>query len=230
MSYNNISAYAVSVLRGGRGMKVCELAKSQPAQPLELYEFESCPFCKKVRETLSELDLEYVSRASARGSHHREDFAKADKATRFPYLVDPNTDTALYESEDIIDYLHNTYGSGRNGVSKALSPLNTFSAFVASSVRMRGGTVSGDARTEQPKEALVLYSFEASPYCRKVREALCELDLDCHVKNVAKNSERRPELKERGGKVMVPYLIDANTGSEMYESDTIVEYLHSTYG
>lgn len=230
MNYNNISAYAVSVLRGGRGMKVCEVAKNQPVQALELYEFESCPFCKKVRESLSELDLEYVSRASAAGSHHRQDFAKADKTTRFPYLVDPNTDTALYESEDIIDYLHETYGSGRNGIKKAFSPLNTLSALVASSVRLRGGSVTGSARTDQPAEIIVLYGFEASPYCRKVREALCELDLDCHIKNVAKKSERRPELKELGGKLMVPYLIDANTGSAMYESDAIVDYLHTTYG
>ncbi|MBL4636883.1 MAG: glutathione S-transferase N-terminal domain-containing protein, partial [Kofleriaceae bacterium] len=152
------------------------------------------------------------------------------KKNSFPHLVDPNTDTALYESEDIIDYLYNSYGTGRNGVGKLLSPLNTFGAFVASAVRLRGSTVSGNARTTQPAELLELYNFEASPYCRKVREALCELDLDCRIRNVAKNSERRDQLKEAGGKVMVPYLIDPNTETQMYESDEIVEYLHRTYG
>ncbi len=230
MSLNTASAFAVSVLRGGRGMKVRQVLQTQPAVPLELYEFESCPFCKKVREVMSELDLEYISRASARGSHHREDFAREGKKTSFPFLVDPNSGTALYESEDIIDYLYATYGSGRNGVAKFFSPLNTCAAFVASAVRMRGSTVSGNARTKQPTELLELYNFEASPYCRKVREALCELDIDCRIRNVAKNSERRAELKEAGGKVMVPYLVDANTGTQMYESDEIVEYLHRTYG
>ena len=29
-----------------------------------------------------------------------------------PYLVDPNRDVAMYESDDIIDYLYDTYGLG----------------------------------------------------------------------------------------------------------------------
>ncbi len=48
--------------------------------------------------------------------------------------------------------------------------------------------------------------------------------------NVGKKSGRRAELVARGGKMMVPYLIDPNTGTEMYESDDIVAYLESTYG
>ena len=28
----------------------------------------------------------------------------------FPYLIDPNTDTQMYESKDIIDYLEDMYG------------------------------------------------------------------------------------------------------------------------
>ena len=82
---------------------------------------------------------------------------------------------------------------------------------------------------EQPAELLELYNFEASPYCRKVREALCELNLDYKVHNVAKLSSRRPELVARGGKMLVPYLIDPNTDTEMYESDDIVAYLNRTY-
>ena len=30
----------------------------RPAKPLVLYEFEGCPFCRKVREALTVLDLE----------------------------------------------------------------------------------------------------------------------------------------------------------------------------
>ena len=33
-----------------------------------------------------------------------------DGKLQFPYLVDPNTDTKMFESKDIIDYLENTYG------------------------------------------------------------------------------------------------------------------------
>ena len=72
--------------------------------------------------------------------------------------------------------------------------------------------------------------MEGSPYCRKVRETLCELDLVHLVRNVPKGSPRRAELRERGGKVQVPYLVDPNTQREMYESDDIVAYLEREYG
>ena len=38
------------------------------------------------------------------------------------------------------------------------------------------------------------------------------------------------ELIKRGGKRQVPYLVDADAGKEMYESDDIVEYLHQNFG
>ena len=37
-------------------------------------------------------------------------------------------------------------------------------------------------------------------------------------------------LVDRGGRMMVPYLADPNTGTELYESDDICEYLSQTYG
>ena len=39
----------------------------------------------------------------------------------------------------------------------------------------------------------------------------------------------RTELLERTGKVQVPYLADPNTGSAMFESDAIRDYLLATY-
>jgi glutathione S-transferase len=33
----------------------------------------------------------------------------------------------------------------------------------------------------------------------------------------------------RSGKMMVPYLVDPNTGTEMFESADIVAYLDATY-
>jgi glutathione S-transferase len=72
--------------------------------------------------------------------------------------------------------------------------------------------------------------MEGSPYCRKVRETLCRLDLDCHIKNASNRGPMRDELRARGGKKTVPYLVDPNTDTEMYESDDIVDYLRATYG
>jgi glutathione S-transferase len=40
----------------------------------------------------------------------------------------------------------------------------------------------------------------------------------------------RKVLAERTGQVQVPYLIDPNTGTEMFESAEILRYLETTYG
>ena len=46
-----------------------------------------------------------------------------------------------------------------------------------------------------------------------------------------KSGERfRPEVTDRGGKAQFPYLVDPNTGVEMYESLDIIAYLFETYG
>jgi len=228
---NNTHSWIASVLRGGLGLKVRFANQAQPAQPLELYEFETCPFCRKVREALSELDLEYISHPASTGSANRAQTPTRRGRKSYPYLVDPNTGRSMGESEDILDYLHETYGQGRERWRRALAPLNTASSAIVTAWRPFGGRVRrGLESREQQTQHLVLYNYEASPYCRKVRETLQALNLDCHVKNVAKASARRPELIGLGGKMQVPYLIDANTGAAMYESDVIVAYLRSTYG
>ena len=144
-------------------------------------------------------------------------------------IVDPNTGTELYESEDINDYLHKTYGAGRSGVMRALAPLSTVGAALASAVRPRGGRAH-TTRASQPPKLLELYNYENSPYCRKAREAMNELDLDYVVHSVARNSARRAQLIDLGGKMMVPFLVDPNADVAMYESDDIVAYLRATYG
>ncbi len=83
----------------------------------------------------------------------------------------------------------------------------------------------------RPATPVVVYEFEACPFCRKVREALTVLDLDADIRPCPKGGRRfRPELVARGGKAQFPYLVDPNTGKEMYESDDIVRYLHENYG
>ena len=66
------TSLGASAARLGAGMAVGGVGK-RPAEPLALYEFEACPFCRKVREALSILDLDAAStrarragRASAR--------------------------------------------------------------------------------------------------------------------------------------------------------------------
>ena len=227
--------FAVAVTRGLSGLIVHPHNRANPPRPelpLELYEFEGCPFCRKVRDGMSELDLAYIARSAAKGAETKRGAAVAlGGKAQFPLLRDPNTDTTLYESEAILDYLWSTYGPGRSTLARAAAPLNLASSAIASAIRPRGARVRpGLERREQPEHRLSLYQFEASPYCRKVREVLCELNLDCLILNVAKKSARRPELVALGGKMQVPFLVDPNTDTTLYESDDIVAYLEKTYG
>lgn len=231
ISFDEAWSVLVSGVRLGRGRRVRFAARS-PAQPLELWEFEACPYCRKVREVLSELDLEYVCHPVARGSAHRgETPTYAGGRKSYPYLVDPNTGAAMKESEDIIEHVFAEYGPGPGARSRRLAPIHTLGSFVASAIRPRGRAVRpGLSGRAPPKERLVLYSFEGCPFCRRVRERLHALDLVHVVKNAAKGSARRAELVAIGGRARVPFLIDPNTGARLYESSAICDYLEATYG
>ena len=102
----------------------------QPEQNLHLWSFESSPFSRLVRERLTELELPYVLHnlgkeqwadmgpAAMRikpGPYRpkpggkREAFLKRVGKVQVPYLEDPNTGKALFESADIMAYLEREY-------------------------------------------------------------------------------------------------------------------------
>ncbi|MGP4712729.1 MULTISPECIES: glutathione S-transferase N-terminal domain-containing protein [unclassified Psychrobacter] len=108
-------------------------ARGKPNEPLHLYGFEASPFCRLVREKLSELEVGYINHSVAReqiqdiggfgvrlsvGEYQPVKGGKRERLMnevmhgklQFPYLVDPNTDTQMYESKDIINYLDEHYG------------------------------------------------------------------------------------------------------------------------
>lgn len=76
---------------------------------------------------------------------------------------------------------------------------------------------------------LTLYVKTGCPYCAKVLAAGEELGIDFDLKNSIDPTVVE-ELIARGGKRQFPYLVDSENGTEMYESDDIVEYLHQHYG
>jgi glutathione S-transferase len=107
---------------------------------------------------------------------------------------------------------------------------NIATSMISTVLRATNGISSAPAAIK-PKQALQLYDIENCPYCRLVREALTELDLDAEIYPCPKAGERfRPELVERGGKAQFPYLVDRNSGVEIYESLDIIDYLFATYG
>jgi len=201
-----------------------------PGKPLVLYEFEACPYCRKAREALSHLDIDVEVRPVARQSPRRAELKARGGKIQVPYLVDPNTGVEMYESDDIVRYLYERYGSRPAPFLLRSRALGDWLSFLASGVRLGHGRRVVDGRKPPPEKVIELYNMESSPYCRKVREALCELDLTYFNRNIPHGSEEREALRARAGKVQVPYLIDPNTGKDLFESDDIVAYLYATYG
>ncbi len=103
------TAFTASVIRLGRGMRYRR--SHPPALLLELYSYEGCPFCRIVRETLSELELPYLLHNVPRGGARREALVALAGKMQVPYLVDPNTEVAMFESADIVRYLNETYAA-----------------------------------------------------------------------------------------------------------------------
>jgi glutathione S-transferase len=221
------TSLGATLLRVPAGLSVATLGK-RPQQPLQLYEFEGCPFCRKVREALSMLDLEVdVLPCPKGGQRFRSEVVRMGGKAQFPYLVDPNTGKSMYESDEIIRYLFSEYGDGRVPWVLNLGPLTTASAALAGLLRPGRGITYRKARA--PEKPLELWSFESSPFCRIAREALCSLELPYRLHNVAKGSASRAAFVERSGRMMVPFLVDPNTQVEMFESADIVAYLERTY-
>jgi glutathione S-transferase len=181
-----------------------------------------------VRETLSVLDLDAMVYPCPKGGpRYREEVKRRGGKAQFPYLVDPNTGQAMYESDDIVRYLCTTYGDGTVPRLLDLGALTDVTMMFAGAWRAMAGMSYRRARA--PEQPLELWSFEASPYCRLAREALCRLELPYQLHNVAKGSARREAFVARSGRMMVPYLVDPNTGTAMFESADIVRYLDATY-
>ncbi|KAL5682249.1 hypothetical protein ACJX0J_008634, partial [Zea mays] len=82
----------------------------RPEKPIEIYEFEGCPFCRK-RDGNSLGPRCIILPLSSKGPTFRPKVLEMGGKKQFPYMVDPNTGVAMYESDDIIKYLADTYGA-----------------------------------------------------------------------------------------------------------------------
>ena len=66
----------------------------------------------------------------------------------------------------------------------------------------------GAAFTEssQPRTPLVFWGYDASPFCKVVRERLVELEIPHVLKTAARGSVKRQELYEKTGRFQVTLL------------------------
>lgn len=247
---DSVVSLAATLVAGPWGVQISRTA-GQPEQLLEVYEMENCPFCRVVRNVLTELDLDArIFPCPKGGKRFRPEVKARGGRELFPYLHDPNTGARLYESADIVAYLYETYAGGEPPSYASIKALRTSPSMAASALRFGRGIKARPGRL--PEQTLELYSFESSPYSRLVRERLCELELPYILRNCGRNQpvewivipalreklapdyaptqRNRKALMERTGRMQVPYLVDPNTGTEMYESARILRYLETTYG
>lgn len=211
-------------------LKDGEITVPVPPRPLQLFEFEACPFCRRVREAMTELDLSVEVYPCPKGSvRHRELVRSLGGKEQFPFLIDPNTGVSIYESSDIVNYLFEKYGNGKNP-SAGLLQSTLITGWMPTILRAgRGMTLWEKARRDQPPGMLELFSYENNPYARIVREALCELELPYILQNVGEGSRREKILMDLSGSKEVPFIIDPNTGTKMGDYKKILDYLFQTY-
>ena len=253
-----VQALASAITAGGRGANGTPFP-NQPEKALKLYEFEGSPFCRRVREVMTLLNLDYeVYPCPKGGTKYRKQVKELGGKMRFPFLVDENTGEKLYESQDIIHYLFKHYGkNGKTPKKYAHYPKYPVVAFAGTLINgARGVWIDKKiVNRAAPEQLIELWGFEASPYTRIVRGVLTELEIPFVFHNVAKErwQDQGPSVLRlkpgkyiplTGGKrekvvpvmgrvkndIQVPYLVDPNTGAQLIESESIVNYLQKQYG
>ena len=84
---------------------------------------------------------------------------------------------------------------------------------------------------------LELYQSEDCPYCKKVRARLSELGISYVIHNPRLPGDAGGDVTNEltydelttAGEDQIPYLVDTDRGTTIYESDDIVEYLETHY-
>ncbi len=247
-----------TILEGGRGVSGTPNPK-QPVRALQLYDREGCPFCRRVREVLTLLNLDYEVYPCPKGGSRFRPIAEQiiqeiGGTVQFPLFIDENTGVRLLGSQTIIDYLFKTYGkTGKTPAKWKNLPNKPILGTLVSAARLMRGLKAdpSNAKKALPAQLLQLWSFEGSPYTRLVRERLCELELPFELHNVAKErwqdmgpavlrlkpgpyvplagGKRERVITQMQGRLQVPYLVDPNTGVHLFESKDIIDYLNHTY-
>ncbi|OAL79708.1 glutathione S-transferase [Acinetobacter sp. SFB] len=249
-----VQALASALTAGGRGVSGTAFPQ-QPEKPLKLYEFEGSPFCRRVREVMTLLNLDYeVYPCPKGGQKYRKIVQEKGGKKQFPFFIDENSGTHMYESQDIIHYLFKHYGrTGKTPKKFAHYPKIPVAAFAGTIINGARGVWVNKKITDRevPSQLLELWGFEASPFTRIVRGVLTELELPFIFHNVPKErwqdmgpavlrlkpgryqplhgGKRAKVVEIMGRDIQVPYLVDPNTGVKMFESADIVKYLKKQY-
>ena len=198
-----------SLARLGAGRSINPTLGARPARRLILYEFEGCSVCRRVREAISDLDLEVEVRPCPKEGVRFRPSVQSREGASFPFLIDPNQGVELFESRDIIAHLYRHYGDGRVP-TRLTSALFRPTSVVATMLRGVAGTWRRASYV--PDEPLSLEGFEGDADARLVRERLSELEL--------------PYIRRNGAVVR---LVDPSTSVTLEGSDAILAYLRDSW-
>ena len=124
-------------------------------------------------------------------------------------------------------HLFRAYGDGRVPLLLKRGPQTT--AGVSLAGLWRGGAGAFYRPSRPPKRRLELYTDEASPAGRLVRETLCSLELPYVLHTTARGSAKRAALEERTGGLRLPHLVDPNVGVELPGATDAIRHLERTY-
>ncbi|XBI76549.1 hypothetical protein VPH35_069769 [Triticum aestivum] len=130
---------------------------------------------------------------------------------QFPYMVDPNTGVAIYESDEIIKYLADTYGD------ETVPVMELVHSRIAMILRVWKG--SSYTISKLPPQIIEIWAYET----------LVELELPHLLHSCARGSPMQQEIFKTHGLFQAPYIEDPNMGVKMFESARIIEYLRATY-
>ena len=84
----------------------------------------------------------------------------------------------------------------------------------------------------QVTKKMVLYQFNACPFCVITRRSIRRLNLEIELRDTINVPQNRSDLSEYGGKIQVPCLRIENNGNTewLYESKNIIQYLDNQFG
>jgi len=158
----------------------------------------------------------------------------------FPYMEDPNTGKAMYESAAIVDYLWAQYGpKGADAppapwyVTHAGAGWNNMSLFLSTMLRSipRMGVLATPSTL--PESMLEYWGYEGSPQCRQVHEVLCTLQLPYLYHNAPPGAQAQLQAlklsSSKGPQASLPYLHDPNTAQHLYGAAAICSHLLAKY-
>lgn len=107
--------------------------------------------------------------------------------------------------------------------------------------RLWNGAAPARRTGPAPRPKLELFEYEASPWCRRVRETLCVLDLEVLVRPTPRETLRvegaysaaaahKPAVSAAEGRLLFPFLVDHTAGVALNQSADICAHLWSAYG